>query len=103
MAVGPHVVDGIPTVGRVLGRPLQIIHHEEVQQAVVVIIEPAAGDPPNATLDSRLSGDIFKSSVSQARVEMIGIHSGYEQVDVSIAIEDCCRRSDALPCTWQPG
>src|SRR5581483_10764017 len=72
----------------------QVIGYEQVEAAIVVIIEPPAGDGPGAAPDAGLLCDIFEFAVAQVAVEMVGSYACNEQVHMSVVVE--ISRRDAM-------
>ena len=54
VAVDAHVARGVAAKTVVADRPLGVIHHQQIEQAIVVVVEPARGHGPPIALDACL-------------------------------------------------
>src|SRR5689334_9548532 len=80
-----------------LRRPVGIVRHDQIEKAVIVIIEPGGSDAERIGRlrpDSRLFGDISESSVSIVVIESVSTGSAKEEVFVAIVIEIAHRNSE---------
>jgi hypothetical protein len=96
MAVDPQAARRVPAITVVGDRPLGIMHHQQVQFAVVVIVKPARGHCPLAARDSRLRGDVFELAIAQIAIQNVAIHAGHEEIDIPVVIEIGCGDSHGI-------
>src|SRR4051812_8718165 len=77
--------------------PAAIVHDEQVQLAVIVIIEPAGRNRPrfssSAIRQPRRCRNILKRSVAAVVKEHIAIYARDKQVSESIVVEIRCRNA----------
>ena len=79
-------------VGVLVDLPAAVVHHEQVQQAVVVVIEPAGADRPHllalkhSAADTRLVGGIGEGTVAVIVKELIARDAGDEDVGPAVVI-----------------
>ena len=52
------------TIGFVSGDQLHVVDDEEIETAVDVVVEPAAGDAPLPAGDARSLGDVLEAAVA---------------------------------------
>jgi hypothetical protein len=89
MAMGSRFTDGAGRLG--IGRPLAVVHDEEIETAIVIVIEPAGRDGPRLTLAgcrvaARARSDIFEGSVAAIAIENVAIDAGDEEIFPSIVV-----------------
>ena len=92
------------SAGRILvRRPLHVIDDQEIEAAVVVVVEPAAADGEVAAGDARGLRDVLESPVAAIAIELIGAHAGDEQIDVAVVVEVACRCPDRVAGAGEAG
>src|SRR4029453_6308740 len=69
-----------------LGRPADVIDHQQVEPAVVVVVEPPAGGGPLTAADGSAIGDVFERSVATIAKELVAGHAGDEEIDVAVVV-----------------
>src|SRR6185437_14266989 len=89
MTVDAKIAGFIATVPIVVDGPLGVVNDPKIQEAVVVVIEPACSHGPFADLDAGFSGDIFEFAVPEIAIENVAVDARNEQVGLSIVIEIC--------------
>ena len=92
-----------PHDGFLSGRPLHVIDDQEIEAAVVVVVEPAAADGEVAAGDARGFRDVLESPVAAIAIELIRAHAGDEQIDVAVVVEVACRCPDRVAGARQAG
>ncbi len=63
------------------------MNHEQIELAVIIVIEPARGHRPFAALDSGLLRHVLELAISQVVIQNITVHTGYEQIGITVVIE----------------
>src|SRR5579871_188997 len=58
--------------------PIRVMNHPQVEQSVVVVIEPSGGDGPFAAADPGLRRHIFEPAIAEIVVEKVAIDTGHE-------------------------
>src|ERR1039458_8975670 len=108
MAVGAHIRTG--SAKRVLvDLPLAIVRHEQVQAAVVIVIEPAGGHRPHLLSVQRspaYSGfvrNIGKGAVVVVMKKLIPGHIGEEDIRPSVVIVISNGDADAITLAFDSG
>src|SRR5438874_11857799 len=78
---------------------------EQVQQAVVVVIQPCRAGAPvvGRTADTGLRGHVFESSVPIVVEQMIAADAGYDQVLESVVVVVADRNAHAVETHVEPG
>ena len=87
VAVGPIAALSIPAERLGPRIPLDIVHYEQIELAIVVVIEPAAGDGPTVVPDAGFRSDVFEGSVAAIAEQETAPHAGNKQIGVSVVIE----------------
>ena len=88
---------GLP-VGRAAARlrggvPDDVVRDEQVQPAIVVVIQPAGRYRPHAAElrvgsgDAGLRGDVGEAAVAEVAVEGVALHAGDEDIGVAVVVE----------------
>ena len=85
-----------PQDGFVSGRPLHVVDDEEIEAAVIVVIEPSAGDGEVAAGDARGLRHVLESPITAIAIELAGARAGDEQIDVAVVVEVARRRPDRV-------
>src|SRR5579862_858480 len=86
------VTDLFPTNRFVLWVPLQIINDDEIQQSVIVHIDPHGADRPERTkltvglVEASPFGDIGEGAVPVVVVERVVMQARYEDIFVTIVV-----------------
>ena len=92
------------SAGRILvRRPLHVIDDQEIEAAVVVVVEPAAADGEVAAGDARGLRDVLESPVAAIAIELIGAHAGHEQIDMAVVVEVAGRCPDRVAGAGKAG
>lgn len=86
MAVRAH---GLAAGNFFAGVPLHVVHHQQVQVAIVVHVKPASPHGPEllGALQPRRSRYVLELAVAQIAVEPVAIDAGDKEVRVSIVVE----------------
>ena len=91
MAVFGHTLDH--ALGNIRVSPLQIVDDEQIEQAIVVDVDPHGGNRPQwsvlrigALVEACLYGDIGKSAVAVVVVQGVAMDSGDEDVRMAIVV-----------------
>jgi hypothetical protein len=85
--------------------PMAVVHDEQVEQPVVVVVEPARADGPHllsmgmGAADTGFGGDVGEGSVAVIAKELVARDVGDEDVGVSIVVEVPDGHSHAVACT----
>ena len=95
-------VDGNPAIriaARPVGvrRPLHVVDDHQVQQSVVVVVEPPGRDGPVAARDSRAGGDVFEPAVTEISQELVLADSRHEEIDVPVVVVVRGCRAHCIP------
>src|SRR6266545_1925400 len=62
--------------------------HEEIEEAVIVVIEPAGGHRPRSVaFQSGPLSNVFERAVSQVAIENVLAHSSDKEVRMAVAVE----------------
>ncbi len=78
--------------GLVIEIPLQIVDDDEVEQAVVVDVDPGGGDGPERAVlgvglvEAGFGGDVGESSVAVVVIERVAVDAGDEDVFVAVVV-----------------
>ena len=86
MAVDPDPASLVAAEGIRGGCPLHVVHHEKVEMAVVVVVEPAGGHGPLATRDARSLRRILEAAVAAIAQQLVLPHTGDEKVDITVVV-----------------
>src|SRR5262245_23014772 len=82
------------------GIPLAVVHHEQVEPAVIVVVEPARRDRPwlGAPLAIRAGSprDVFECAVPPVAEQQVSVDSRHEQIRPAVVIEIPRRDSHAV-------
>ena len=80
-------------------RRVRIVHHQQIELAVVVVIEPSGGHGPLVVVDSRLRRYIFERAVAAITIEDVAIHSRDKKIGMPVVVVIARRRAHrvALP------
>src|SRR5215471_19386137 len=86
MAIDAQVALAVATVAIELRSPVSIIDDEQIQPAIIVVVEPAGSDRPLVARDSRLLGHVLEFSVAQIAIENVAIDAGHEQIRMPVIV-----------------
>ena len=87
MTIDAQVPRAIPAELVALGGPVHVVHHEQIQPAIVVVVEPARGDRPGVVRHARFGGDVLEPAVAHVAEQMVALHARNKQVDTAIIVE----------------
>jgi hypothetical protein len=82
---------------------------EQVQPAIVVVVQPAGRDRPWLaqfrihTREARLPGDVGETALPQVSVEYVSVHACNEDIDASVIVEVRRGGSHRVPFTGHAG
>src|ERR1035438_4748304 len=108
MAVGAHIRTG-PAKRVLVDLPLAIVGYEQVQAAVVIVIEPAGGHRPHllsvqhGPAHSGFVRNIGKGAVVVVMKKLISGHAGEEDIRPSIVIVISNGDADAIALALDSG
>src|ERR1022692_2222529 len=108
MAVGAHIRTG-PAKRVLVDLPLAIVRHEQVQAAVVIVVEPAGGHRPHllsvqhSPAHSGFFRNVGKGAVVVVMKKLISGHVGEEDVRPSIVIVISNGDADAIALALDSG
>ncbi len=85
MAVHANAARRVPAEAVHLGRPHRVVDDQEVEPAVVVVVEPAAADGPLVGGNAGLRGDVFETSADVA-IQHLAMHAGHEEVGGAVVV-----------------
>ena len=104
-----HSLPGWTAHARRSKRPVEIISEEQIEFAVVVVIEPCRGNSPefftrrgNASY-ARFRREISKSSVPVVVIENVTVESAYVEIDKPVVIVVGRCRTDAVALAAHSG
>src|ERR1035441_4939525 len=90
--------------------PLQVVQHEEVQEAVIVDVHPGSGNGPQraefrvaALVQSRFRRDIGGRAVAVVVIQGVAVNARDKQVGVAIVVVIAGGNADVKAGTGQPG
>src|SRR5688572_20497049 len=89
MAVSPRLADG--TRRLLLRDPDAVVHDEQIEMPVVVVVEPARGNRPwfprrRGVRQPRTLRSVLKRSVAPIAIKCVSIHSRNKQIGVPVVI-----------------
>ena len=87
MTIDAQVPRAVPAELVALGRPVHVVHDEQIQPAVVVVVEPARGDRPGVVRHARSGSDVLEPAVAHVAEQMVALHARDKQVDTAIIVE----------------
>ena len=110
-AAGVAVTAAVQTdAGRFEARiPLDVIHNEQVQQSVVVVVKPARRDGPHlaalvqGAAQARFRGDVRERAVAIIVKELIPIDVGHKQVGPAVIVVVPHRHAHPIACSGHSG
>jgi hypothetical protein len=76
--------------------PLNIIDHEEIRKAVIVVVQPCGSNGPFAASDSRLRGHVFECAIASISVKDVALNAGNKQIHPAVVIEVPCGCRDGI-------
>src|SRR5205814_7108452 len=86
------------------GVPSYVVNHEEIEPAVVVVIEPAGGHGPgSAALEPSLFGNILERAVAAVAIEDVPAHTGDKKIRMAVAIEVARRDAHGVASAGHAG
>ena len=85
MAIHPDVPAGVPAEAVVVGGPDRVVHDQQVEPAVVVVVEPPRAHHPLAALEAGLLGHVLEAAAVVA-VEGLAVHAAHEQVGRAVVV-----------------
>src|SRR5215208_7977658 len=103
MAVDAHVACAIAAKLVALGRPVDVVHHEQIEPAIVVVVEPARRNRPRVMRHARPGSDVLEPAVAEVAEEMVALYTRYEQVDAAIVVEIAGGRAGGIALPLDPG
>ena len=89
--------------------PAQIVDHEQVQQPIVVVVEPCPGDSPQVTevrvcgTEPGCRGDVAERAIAIVAIQRVAVQAGYEEVLVAIVVVVGRRSAEVKPLPGEPG
>src|SRR5580692_2068627 len=87
MTIAAHSRTLFPTVEVAIGLPIDVVGHDEIQPAIVVVIKPCgARGPASRIFHTRSHAHVTKSTVSVVVVEDASAVTEHEQVGESIVV-----------------
>jgi hypothetical protein len=66
--------------------PVDIVHHEQIQPPVAIVIEPHRRYRPRLAVNSGLRSHVFKCAIPAIAVQKVALESGHEQIGASIVV-----------------
>ena len=78
--------DWSPQKRLALRRPAHVVDDQEIEPAVVVVVEPAGGRRPFAAADARPLGDVFEAAVAAVAQQLVARDAGDEEIDVAVVV-----------------
>ena len=93
MTVDPDAAGLVAAEAVVVERPFDIIDHEKIEPAIVVVVEPPRGHRPHAAPDAGASRQVFECPVAAISVEQVAAHARNEEIDEPVVVEIRCRRT----------
>src|SRR5437773_502879 len=86
MTVDTYVPVAVAAEAIKIGGPLSVIHHAEVEPAVVIIVEPSRGHGPLVALDAGLLCDVLEAAVPQVAIQNVPVNARHKQVHVAVIV-----------------
>ena len=86
VAVDRDAAGAIAAEGIRIRRPAHVVHDQEVEAAVVVVVEPAAGHGPLAAADARPPRHVLEPTVAAIVQQLVLSHAGDEEIDVTVVV-----------------
>src|SRR5712664_102342 len=101
----------LPWPARGLGQriPANIIRHKEIEETIIIHIDPSSSDRPHFSVgrvdssQARFFGDILKSSVTLVAVKKVSVYAGDKQIDKAVVIVVCGGRAHGITLAGQTG
>ena len=90
VGVNTQIAVALTAVAVKIGSPVSVIDHEQVQPAVVIVVEPAGGNRPLVTLDSRFLRHILELSIAQVAIKNVPVDACNKQILMAIVVEVRC-------------
>src|ERR1700722_14502317 len=82
---------------------LNVAKHDEIQQSIVVEVNPRRARGPSAAANARLVGDVSKSAVANVVVELVATVRGPIQIFEAVVIVVTDGDSHSVSHTLKPG
>src|SRR5213082_2338514 len=77
-------------------RPLQVVHDDQIQGTISIVIEKGGAGAPGVAFDASLFRDIGESAVAVVSVKSVSTEVGHINVDPSIAVVIAAGASHAV-------
>ena len=103
VAIDAEVTGRVAAETVIVNRPVGVVHHEEVEQAVIVVIEPASRHRPLAALDPGLFRDVLETAISQIVVENVPVDARHKQVHMPVVVVIAGRGAHRVPFAGHSG
>ena len=94
---------GIAAGGLGLRVPHHVVHHEQVEAAIAVGIEPSRRHRPGLTVDACLHRHIFEGAIAAIAIQNVTAHSRHEQIGMTVVIVVGGGDSHAITIAGQAG
>ena len=78
------------------GRPAHVVDHQQIEPAVVVVVEPAGGRRPFAAAEARPLGDVLEAAVAAVVQQLVARDAGDEEIDVAVVVVVGGRRTHGV-------
>ena len=103
VAVNTQIAVALTAVAVKIGSPVSVIDHEQVQPAVVIVVEPAGGNRPLVTLDSRFLRHILELSIAQVAIKNVPVDACNKQILIAIIVVVRRRSAHRITDASDPG
>src|SRR5687768_15793671 len=84
-------------------KPAKIIYDEQIEQSVIVKIDPGRTDGPLTGFDLRLGRDIFECAIAAIPVQRTTADTCHKQIHMAIVIEISGGGAHRIPCSLNMG
>ena len=78
------------------GRPAHVVDDQQIEPAVVVVVEPAGSRRPFAAGDARPLGDVLEAAVAAIAQQLVARDAGDEEIDVAVVVVVGGRRTHGV-------
>ena len=103
VAVNTQIAVALTAVAVKTGSPMSVIDHEQVQPAVVIVVEPAGGNRPLVTLNSRFLRHILELSIAQVAIKNVPVDACNKQILIAIIVVVRRRSAHRIADASDPG
>src|SRR5262249_26215229 len=78
------------------GGELDVVHHEEIEPTVEIVVEECGARAPAWIVGAARSRDIRKRAVAVVSIELVGSEIRHVEIDAAVVVEVARRRSHAV-------